>query len=297
MTELGTRIPQEELQDEFPSDEGSINLIYGMIGNGKTYAATADILERLKWGSVEYANWHIITEDYDQRKDFGHVAVKTFTWQGKFYKIPQSKNLHYFNLASNEPLELSRCPACGDHHIFERIQDLIAWLSGLVDCTINFDEGQDIFDSYEGTDFSKNKRRLLLHTRHYHRTINIITQRPTAIQVSARGNVNRFYKCVKVGSWPVPRFVRYEFQEMTKETVDEEAEPISVKSYWGKQKIFNAYNTDYLRGGIVKSQDVHFEAWRLSLKHKIIALGRIVRGIWQPKERATAPSVSDNPPF
>jgi len=129
-----------------------------------------------------------------------------------------------------------------------------------------------MFDSYEGTKFSKSKRRLILHTRHYHRTLNIISQRPTAIQVSARGNVNRFYKCVKIASWPWIRFARYEFQEMSGETVNEEAEPESIKTYWGKAKVFNAYNTDYLAEGIPKSQSVAFKAYDLSFHEKLQAL-------------------------
>jgi len=140
-----------------------------------------------------------------------------------------------------------------------------------------------MFDSYEGTKFSKAKRRLILHTRHYHRTLNIISQRPTAIQVSARGNVNRFYKCVKIADWPWPRFARYEFQEMSGETVDENAEPISRKTYWGSSAVFNAYNTDYLAEGIKKSQEVHFQAWDLSIKDKFFAFRRLFSS---PLERA-----------
>jgi len=131
-----------------------------------------------------------------------------------------------------------------------------------------------MFDSYEGTKFSKSKRRLILHTRHYHRTLNIISQRPTAIQVSARGNVNRFYKCVKVFSFYFlpPRFAVYEFQDMVGETVDEESEPVSVRKYWGSSRVFNAYNTDYLAEGIPKSQQVFFEAYDLTFWEKCKAL-------------------------
>ena len=91
-------------------------------------------------------------------------------------------------------------------------------------------------------------------------------------QVSARGNVNRFYKCVKLATlFGRPRFARYEFQEMTGETVDETKEPISEKRYWGNSEVFSAYNTDYLAEGIEKSQQVFFEAFDLTFGDKVQA--------------------------
>lgn len=249
---IGKSVPKEDLIDAFVASEGSINMYYGKIGNGKTYAATADILDLLKQGKVVYLNWKMIVEDFDDRESLFITIMNIMLFRKRFYKIPCAQNLHFF-----------------DPETFNSTGELVEWLSGLNDCHIFFDEGQDMFDSYEGTRFSKSKRRLILHTRHYHRTLNIISQRPTAIQVSARGNVNRFYKCVKVASWPWIRFVRYEFQDMTGETVDEEAEPISTKSYWGSNKVFDAYNTDYLAEGIPKSQEVRFEGFDLTFKDKI----------------------------
>jgi len=240
---------KEDLLDIFSATEGSINMYYGMIGHGKTYAATADILDLLKEGKVVYANWQIVVPDFDDRKDL-LMSIKNFLFfRSKYFFIPASKNLRFFDPSN-----------------FNSTQELVEWLSSLNDCYIFFDEGQDMFDSYEGTKFAKNKRRLILHTRHYHRTLNIISQRPTAIQVSARGNVNRFYKCVKlfhVPFWGVPFFCRYEYQEMTGETVDETKDPVSKKRYLGSSYVFNAYNTDYLAQGIPKSQEVNFQAFNL----------------------------------
>jgi len=250
--QIGTRVLTDDLLDVFEASEGSINMYYGKIGNGKTYAATSDILDLLKQGKVVYANWHIQVEDFDDRKSLFLTIVNILLFKKRFYKIPCAKNLHYF-----------------DPEQFNSTGELTEWLSSLNDCHIFFDEGQDMFDSYEGTKFAKSKRRLILHTRHYHRTLNIISQRPTAIQVSARGNVNRFYKCVKLASWPWIRFARYEFQEMAGETVDEEAEPESVKTYWGSNRVFKAYNTDYLAQGIPKSQQVFFEAFDLNFGDKL----------------------------
>jgi len=249
-----------ELVDVFSASEGSINMYYGLIGNGKTYAATSDILQLLAQGKVVYANWHINVTDFDDRESWLMVFKNILLFRSVFYRIPCSKNLHFF-----------------DPDQFEDTFALVKFLSELNDCHIFFDEGQDMFDSYEGTKFSKAKRRLILHTRHYHRTLNIISQRPTAIQVSARGNVNRFYKVVKIGTWPRPRFCRYEFQEMSGETVDENAEPISKKTYWGSDRVFSAYNTDYLAQGIKKSQEVYFEAFDLTFREKLHALRNLFR--------------------
>ena len=266
--QLGTKVLSHDLLDVFTASEGSINMYYGLIGNGKTYSATSDILDLLKQGKVVYANWKIIVPDFDDRKSLWFLIKNTILFRKRFYKIPCSQNLHFF-----------------DPETFSSTGELVEWLSSLNDCHIFFDEGQDMFDSYEGTRFSKAKRRLILHTRHYHRTLNIISQRPTAIQVSARGNVNRFYKCVKLASWPWPRFARYEFQEMSGETVDETVDPISRKSYWGSSSVFNAYNTDYLAEGIPKSQAVFFEAYDLNFKEKLKALFVFFRSLKRTKEK------------
>lgn len=279
--ELGKKITQlDDLVDVFTATEGSINMYYGKIGNGKTYAATADILDLLKQGKVVYLNWHMIVKDHDDRESFWHIFFNIVLFRKRFYKIPCEKNLHYF-----------------DPEQFPSTFELVEWLSNLNDCHIFFDEGQDMFDSYEGTKFSKAKRRLILHTRHYHRTLNIISQRPTAIQVSARGNVNRFYKCVKIASWPWMRFGRFEFQDMTGETVDETADPVSKKTYWGSNRVFSAYNTDYLAEGISKSQSVNFEAYELSFFERLKALFRIFSGIRLRKKVAIKPSLSETLPF
>jgi len=252
---IGSEVFKKDLIDVFEASEGAINMYYGLIGNGKTYAATSDVLDLLKQGKVVYANWHINVDDFDDRKSFWMSLKNFLLGRKRYYLIPCAKNLHYF-----------------DPDQFEGTADLVKWLSELNDCHIFFDEGQDMFDSYEGTKFAKSKRRLILHTRHYHRTLNIISQRPTAIQVSARGNVNRFYKCVKLATWPWIRFARYEFQQMTGETVDETVDPISVKTYWGSNRVFSAYNTDYLAEGIPKSQQVFFTAFDLTFKQRLDVL-------------------------
>lgn len=263
----GSEVLSKDLLDVFSASEGSINLYYGRIGNGKTYNATADIIDLLRQGKVVYCNWIINVEDFDDRKSFW-MALKNFLFfRKRYYFIPCSKNLHIFNPED-----------------FDSTSELVEWMSKLNDCHIFYDEGQDMFDSYEGTRFSKAKRRLILHTRHFHRTLNIITQRPTAIQVSARGNVNKFFKCVKIASWPWVRFARYEFQDMVGETVDETVEPVSKKVYWAKRSVFRAYNTSYLADGIPKSQSVFFSAFDVKYKDRFLLLVQSVARIFLTKD-------------
>jgi len=126
-------------------------------------------------------------------------------------------------------------------------------LSRLAGCDVFIDEGQWIFDSYEGTKFSKAKRKLILHTRHYNRSLNIISQRTQALHVSARGQVNRFFKCTKLLSWPFLVFNRIEYQEMKDESVDLE-KPYRTRFYFAGKKRLSGFDSKYMRGGIANSE-------------------------------------------
>jgi len=142
--------------------------------------------------------------------------------------------------------------------------NIVDFLSNLTDCIVYADEGQDIFDSYEGTKMSKKKRKSLTRTRHLNKTLVIISQRPQAIAVTARANVNIFYKHVRVLTWPF-----LFFKVLATEDIDAQNMPLfdnaeTVDRYFGSQTIFKAYNSKYLRGGIPKSQDVYFEAYDFS---------------------------------
>jgi len=251
MTEVGQKVENtQELIDLFEPDEGSINMYYGRIGNGKTYSATADILDLLSQGRVVYANWHINYGGFDERESFWHIFYYTlFFWKKRFFKFPK-ENLHYFS-----PDDVD-----------------IDFLSGLTDCDVFIDEGQWIFDSYEGTNFTKKKRKLILHTRHLNRSLNIISQRTQAIQVSARGQVNRFFRCTKKMSFPFLIFKREEFQDMVGQDVNENTDPISTKVYFANSKVLDAYDSKYLRAGIPKSQEVYFEAYDLDFATRFWAL-------------------------
>jgi len=186
----------------------------------------------------------------------------------RFFVFPKD-NLNYFKL-SNEWAKEQKKP---DGTFYE---DFMDWMASRTDCKFYIDEGHILFNSYEGVKMSMDKITTLLHTRHFNRTINIITQRPTAVHVTARGNVNIFYKCEKkFQMFGILIFRRYEYQDMTQETVDED-EPVSVKTYFARKQILEAYNSWYLRGGIPKSQEVKFQAYDLTYGQRLKALFRAI---------------------
>lgn len=244
-------VSQEELiYRYFQPVEGGINLYYGLVGNGKTYNATSDILDLLRKGDVVIANWKIKVPDFDQRQSWLHILFHTIFFRKRFFKFPK-ENFHYLNTDDIDLSELSKYANC---HVF-------------------IDEGQWLLDSYEGSKFSKEKRKVILHTRHYNRTLNIITQRPTSVHVSARGNVERYYKCEKMLSWPFLIFRRTEFQEMVNETVDE-TKPVSTKTYFANKTVMNAYSTLAMRGADAIEQKVNFQAWEYGFWDRLKLIGK-----------------------
>lgn len=250
--EVGSRIENVDLLELLPPDEGEINQYYGRIGSGKTYAATADVIRELERGQIVYANWKIKWEGYDERKKRFLLFLGLLGLKRHYAKYPKN-NLHFFEIKDSFVEDISK----------------------LTDCKIYLDEGHIAFDSYEMAKMKIEKRTAVLHTRHFDRTIIVISQRPTAIHVTLRANVNRFYKCEKTTDWNlfwkwrIQRFLKTEFQDVTQndvpdetkiineethEETDEYAKAVSTESYWGKKKIFQAYDTKYRREGMATSQ-------------------------------------------
>jgi hypothetical protein len=249
----GKRVENIELLDIFPPNDGMISQYYGRIGSGKTYSATADILDLLRKGAVVYANWKIHYNGYDERHSNWHVLASIiFPWKKRFYLFPK-ENLRFIEVDANF------------HDNFAK----------LTDCHVFLDEGHVAFDSYEMARMSIEKRKNILHTRHFDRSIHIISQRPTAVHVTMRANVNVFYKCEQkynfiLQFFGVRRFKRTEFQDMKDENVDEDEEKIiSVKHYWGHRRIFEAYDTKYLRGDLKASQRVAFRAYEMGIFRRL----------------------------
>lgn len=254
-----TPVSTKEILDYFRPVQGAINFYYGHVGNGKTYAATSDIWDLLRRGEVVYANWKVQVPDFDQKESLIYTIYHLIFFRKRFFKFPSS-NFHYFN---SDDID-------------------ITFLSRLANCHIFIDEGQWIFDSYEGTKFSKEKRKLILHTRHYNRTLNVISQRTNAIQVSARGNVERFFKCEKVLSYPFLVFRRIEYQDMQGDNVDE-TKPASTKVYLARKEIMRSYNTLFMRGADAVVQEVNFEAWDSTFIDRFMLFWRALTKPWRAK--------------
>jgi len=263
--EIGTELPEELKVDIFKVPEGSANLYYGRIRSGKSYGATADIIDELKMGRVVYATWPIKVEDFDDRKNFWILLGNTVMfWKNIFYWIPCSDNLHYIDVENGK--------VDGKYEFNpKRPKEYIDYLNKLNHCSLYIDEAWRVIDSYMPVrDVSVEARNLILVTGHKFRTVNLIAQRPTSISAYARGNINRFYKFKKTLSWPWVRFARYEFQDMVGENVDETADPISVKKYWAKRSIFEAYNS-YFYGDLNRIHALNFKAYKLNTWDKFKA--------------------------
>jgi hypothetical protein len=214
----------------WPDVEGSIDLFFGGLGSGKTYAATADILRDLRAGRVVFATWPIQFDGLDERKNWFKLFISLFGFKRTFYDFDKS-NFHYVPLTD---------------------PDFMKKFSTSVDCIWYVDEAYAVIDSYVKNKMSLSDRFAIYGTRHFNRRLVLVAQRPTSIHVAARAMVNRFYRCER----PFPFiqkllhftfFVRTEFQDMIDENVDLE-KPLSTRWYFGHRAVFKSYNSKYLRG-------------------------------------------------
>jgi len=233
-----------------------MNQYYGRIGEGKTYAATVDALRDLRSGKVVYTSWKLKWEGYDERDNplyrlLYKLGIKKYFW------IFPKENWHYFNMNADDALEK---------------------LGSLTDCVMYLDEGHLLLDSYLATKMERKDRATILHTRHFDRTIHVISQRPTAIHVVVRANVNRFFKLEKVWDfrlfwkkkWRIVRFLKTEFQDTGADDKPDETRivlengkdggykfGVSEERYFSRQKYREAYDSKYLRSDMTHSQEQH----------------------------------------
>jgi len=251
-----------QLVDVFASQEGEIIQLIGGIGQGKTYEATRLALKYLHEGKVVYTNWHLeLPEVYDQRKSLKYNIMNFIFARKRFYKIDLHKNWHYYDIDS---------------------PDVADFVASLTDCIVFCDEGQDLFDSYEGTKMSKVKRKSLTRTRHLRKTLVIVSQRAQAIAVTARANVNMFYKTEK---WQFPLLPPL-FKIRATEDMDSQNFPIwkdsegneakVISSHFAKKEVYNAYNSWYLSAGVPRSQQVHFEAYDMTFAERGLNLSELI---------------------
>ena len=261
----GTELKEINLLELLPPNEGEINTYYGMIGSGKTYTATKDILEKLKEGKIIYASWKIDWQGYDERQSKFKLLLGVLGFKKNYWHF-NKENLHHVDIFNLENLQVDG-KSTG--------KDFVTWLSTLTDCEIWLDEGHVAFDSYDKTKMEMAKRNLALLTRHLDRCIVLISQRPLQIHVTFRSQVNRFFKMEKVSDSKLfgTRFLKTEFQqtdsdglpnEQRKKVFNEETHMLedteeyefaqNQKSYRGDKKIYAIYNSKYRRNNMPQSQ-------------------------------------------
>lgn len=222
----------KEIIDYLLQTEADIKLYFGKIRNGKTYIATADIIKLLNQGHVVYCNWKVQWQGYNQWENWFYRFLGLIGLKKTFVSYPK-ENLHYLPI---------------DSQFYSKFEKL-------TDCDVFLDEGHMAFDSYLATKMELGRRVAILGTGHFNRSIRIISQRPTNIHVQMRGNVNIFVQCEKVWSFGINIFRKTFYEEMTpQETVDLE-QPGPSRLYIGRRKIYEAYDSKYLRGDLPPSQN------------------------------------------
>jgi hypothetical protein len=246
---LGTRaeLTNEQIMSLFRPVEGQIAVYYGKIRNGKTYAATADIIELVKRGETVYANWQVDIADYDERNHFYTVLIKFLFGKNLFFKY-KSSSFHYFH-----PDDID-----------------IPFLGRLVNAHIFIDEGQWIFNSHT-KDHDPEKRKLIFHNGHYCRSLNIITQRPVNIFKDMRSQVHIWYKCEKKLNFPL-MFQKTQFEDMKDDLPDETVEKPPVQVYMARNRVLRAYNTHAMRANDAELQVPDFEAYTLTYMQMILTM-------------------------
>lgn len=216
-----------EILTLFEPDEGYISFYYGRIRNGKTYAATADIIDLVMRGEIVYANWQIDFSEFqfDDRQKAAVVFLKMLFGRKYFFNYAPQKNFVYFHPDKVDIKQLGR----------------------LVGVHVFIDEGQWVFNSKSRTDTDdEDKRKLVLHNGHYCRSLNIISQRPSNIMKDMRSQVHVWYRCRKLISWPWIIFARERIETMKDDLPDEE-EIDETKVYFADDRVKRAYSTHAMR--------------------------------------------------
>lgn len=281
MSEIGKRvIDVSSIIERFEAQEGEVQHIIGATGQGKTYEATRRALQFLYSGYVVYTTWRLnLPEYYDEREHIWPVIRNLLLFRKEFYRINLHQNWHYVDLDKyNYPDDDKKNAGVFDTERFAK------FLASRTDCIFMLDEGQDTFDSHQRA--GKIARQSITRTRHMHKTLIIISQRAQAVDVNARGNVTYFYKCEKT-SWP---FIPSYFRVYRTEQIDEHNNyPLWVRhnsvgdvtweaqvwhSGFARKRIYNAYDSWYMRKQMVRSQNLKIDGFTLSGFDKFRALLR-----------------------
>jgi hypothetical protein len=254
--EIGTELTYEqkntaEILDLFKPAEGTIAFYYGKVRNGKTYAATADILNLLKSGEVVFANWHIDFDGYDERSSFRVALVKFVFGRRDFFEYKKS-NFHYFS------------PTTAPH-------DLVKQLNKLVGVHIFIDEGHWLLNSHTRNP-DVEAQKLILTNGHYCRSLNIVSQRPGNVLKDYRSQVHFWYKCQKKLTWPMLIFQKTIIEDMKDDYPDEDSEENKIQVYLANKEVYMAYNTHAFRGDDAIEKSADFEVYRTKGWQRLVLL-------------------------
>jgi len=231
--------------------DGSIDMIYGGLGSGKTYAATSDILSELDKGTVVFASWPVQWDGYDERTSKFKLLLGVLGLKKDYWRVDKS-NFHYVPLS--------------DERFMEKFMES-------TDCIWYIDEAYAIIDSYRKNKLSIQERFGIYGTRHFNRRLVLVCQRPSSVHVAARAMVNRFYKCARpfpmVQNWlRFTFFIKTMYEDMQDENVNEE-KPLATKWYFGSKKVFKAYDSKYMRMGAINKYPSKVELFRIGWFSKI----------------------------
>lgn len=288
----GRVIDISEMVAIFEASEGDVEHIIGKTGQGKTYEATRRALGYLETGNVVYTTWHLnLPENFDQRESIPHVIMNLLFFRKNFYNFDYRKNWHFVNL--DDYLDVDG--------VFQT-EKFAKFLATRTDCIFMLDEGQDVFDSHQKA--GKIARQSITRTRHMHKKLIIVSQRAQAVEVTARGNVTWFYKCVCRESWFLPRY----FKVYVTDEIDESNNyPLWVRhdsqgevtwkadvyhSGFARKKVYDAYDSWYMRKNMVRSQSTHVTGFAFTTWEKIQLLKHLLS-----KKKTPEMTINENKPY
>lgn len=270
--EIGSRVVDiSGALEVFDAQEGEVQMIIGKTGMGKTYEGTRRALNFLYNGQVVYTTWRLNLPDYyDEREHIWPIVRNIFLARSTFYRFDFKENWKYVDLHSFDD----------EKGIFDTAK-FAEFLATRTNCIFMLDEGQDTFDSHSKS--TKLARQSITRTRHMHKTLIIISQRAQAVDVNARANVTFFYRCEKRSWFGFSRFV----VRRTDDIDESNNFPIWVRhdstgrtvwkapvwfSGWASKRIYNAYDSWYMRQEMVKSQDLKIAVYKLPSRDRWSAL-------------------------
>jgi len=269
MKQLGTPVDASVIENFFIVQEGEGNILIGKIRQGKSYGASMMIIDLLERGNTVYATWPVHTLNIDDRESmFFILRGLIFPWKKRYFVIPTFENFHYINAETGE---VDGVPT------FEpTTKGYIRYLNSINHAHLFIDEAWRILNhTLVAKSDMEDVFNMILVTGHKFRTVNVISQRLVGINPTFRDNANRVYRFTKKNFLFWTRFTREEFQDWQGDFISPDQKPEEVISYFGRKKIFDAYNSWYY-GDLEPLHELKYRAFDLTYWQRLIALYRNV---------------------